>query len=260
MQTPRPPDTQNLNVFISVASSAIPLRHGGWLPPAPSSWVHLLRGTSLRRCGRGVRGPKTFIQLKGLLSRWPVGHQKGEAFQDPGASCSPLSPETEGRGRYVAGHLALRLWGSTCTLLLARVHRADLLLPISTMGSSHPDSGPSECGLERVSCDRSRSNCVLEGAQLHLEPWAGQVGPGLGGAANWPLGDSGAAAAPASAAVLLLNAGHQLFLGVVVGDGGWPLGPLIAAAWGSVGKKHSHERQDVTVKLHIPSGQPQWSL
>lgn len=73
---------------------------------------------------------------------------------------------------------------------------------------------------------------MLEGAQLHLEPWAGQVGPGLGGAANWPLGDSGAAAAPASAAVLLLNAGHQLFLGVVVGDGGWPLGPLVAAAWG----------------------------
>lgn len=51
----------------------------------------------------------------------------------------------------MAGHLALRLWGSTCTLLLARVHRADLLLLISTMGSSHPDSGPSECGLEFIS-------------------------------------------------------------------------------------------------------------
>lgn len=59
-------------------------------------------------------------------------------------------------------------------------------------------------------------------------PW------GLG----WLLGDGGAAAALASSAVLPLNAGHQLLLGVVICDGRLPLGLLVAAAWGSMAEKH----------------------
>lgn len=46
-----------------------------------------------------------------------------------------------------------------------------------------------------------------------------------------------APARPASAAVLPLYAGHQLLLRVVIGDGRLPLGPLVAAAWGSAGRR-----------------------
>ena len=75
---------------------------------------------------------------------------------------------------------------------------------------------------------------------------------------GWLLGDGVAAAALASSAVLPLNAGHQLLLGVVICDGRLPLGLLVAAAWGSMGEKHGHGKQDVTFKLHISTGQPQW--
>lgn len=73
----------------------------------------------------------------------------------------------------------------------------------------------------------------------------------------WLLDDGEAAAAPASAAVLPLDAGHQLLLGVVICDGRLPLGVLVAAAWGPVGEKHRHGKQDVTFKLHISTGQLQ---
>lgn len=61
----------------------------------------------------------------------------------------------------------------------------------------------------------------------------------------------------ASAAVLLLDAGHQLLLRAVVGDGRLPLGPLVAAAWGSAGQKHRQRvrRQDVAFRVVISAGQ-----
>lgn len=40
-----------------------------------------------------------------------------------------------------------------------------------------------------------------------------------------------------SAAVLPLNARHQLLFRIIIGDGRLPLGSLVAAAWGSVGEK-----------------------
>lgn len=41
-----------------------------------------------------------------------------------------------------------------------------------------------------------------------------------------------------SAAILPLNARHELFFGVIIGDGRLPFGSLGAAAWGSVGEKY----------------------
>lgn len=70
-------------------------------------------------------------------------------------------------------------------------------------------------------------------------------------------GGAGPARRSASAAILLLDAGHQLLLRVVVGDGRLPLGPLVAAAWGSAGQKHRRQvrRQDVAFRVVISAGQ-----
>lgn len=61
----------------------------------------------------------------------------------------------------------------------------------------------------------------------------------------------------ASAAVLLLDAGHQLLLRAVVGDGRLPLGPLVAAAWGSAGQKH---RQGQEARCRLQSGYLYWTI
>ena len=120
------------------------------------------------------------------------------------------------------------------------------------MASSQPRSELSECGFEEASCERSWN--VRPSSPVPVcwgrvwEEW--HVG--------WLLGDAGAAAALSSAAVLPLNAGHQLLLGVVICDGRLPLGLLVAAAWGSMGEKHGHGKQDVTFKLHISTGRLQW--
>lgn len=103
-----------------------------------------------------------------------MGLQKGEAFQDPGEPCRRISPETERRGRYPAGHLPTHLRGSTCAFLVAWICTADHLLPASMMASCRPCSGLSEYGFEEGSCERSGGNCMLEVAKLQLEPWAGQ--------------------------------------------------------------------------------------
>lgn len=89
---------------------------------------------------------------------------------------------------------------------------------------------------------------MLAVAPLQLEPWAGQGGahpqPRFleAGQVGWGLAVPGGA----SATVLLLDAGHQLLLRVVIQDDRLPLRPLVAAVWGSAGQKHKQGvRQDV---------------
>lgn len=61
-----------------------------------------------------------------------------------------------------------------------------------------------------------------------------------------------------SAAVLPLDARHQLLLRVIVGDGRLPLRSLVAAAWGSVGEKHRQGWVSLSNSRFL--WQPQWSL
>lgn len=104
---------------------------------------------------------------------------------------------------------------------------------------------------------KTQSSCTLAAAPLRLERSAGQ-----GAAHPRPRFPEARAGGPRprrspSAAVLLLDAGHQLLLRVVIGDGRLPLGPLVAAAWGSAGQKHRLQvrRQDVAFRVVISAGQ-----